>query len=139
MSAKDKIHDTVKNALIKDGWIITADPLTLEYEDTRVFVDLAAERVIAAERQGQKIAVEVKSFLGRSIIYDVRVTLGQYLMYISFLKYTEPDRELHVAISHIAYRRIIQNKAAQMLIEDNKISLIVVDLTTQEVSKWIQN
>ncbi|MFN7462557.1 MAG: element excision factor XisH family protein, partial [Pseudanabaena sp.] len=26
MPAKDVYHDAVKNALIKDGWVITADP-----------------------------------------------------------------------------------------------------------------
>ena len=29
MPAKDIHHDTVKNALIKDGWTITHDPLRL--------------------------------------------------------------------------------------------------------------
>jgi hypothetical protein len=29
MPAKDIYHETVKNALIKDGWTITDDPLKL--------------------------------------------------------------------------------------------------------------
>ncbi|MCL4867605.1 MAG: hypothetical protein KJ063_01440 [Anaerolineae bacterium] len=29
MSAKDLIHEAVHNALLKDGWSITDDPLTL--------------------------------------------------------------------------------------------------------------
>ncbi|MEB3282115.1 MAG: element excision factor XisH family protein [Lyngbya sp.] len=31
MPAKDFYHDTVKNALIKDGWRITNDPLRLKW------------------------------------------------------------------------------------------------------------
>ena len=28
--AKDLLHDAVKNSLLKDGWIITADPYIIE-------------------------------------------------------------------------------------------------------------
>ena len=56
MPAKDFIHNTVKNALIKDGWTITNDPYTIRYEDDSVYADLGAERPFAAERAGQKIA-----------------------------------------------------------------------------------
>jgi hypothetical protein len=31
MPAKDIYHDAVKNALIKDGWTITADPYYIIY------------------------------------------------------------------------------------------------------------
>lgn len=43
MARLDKIHDAVKNALVKDGWTITDDPFTLEYEEQILFVDLAGE------------------------------------------------------------------------------------------------
>jgi hypothetical protein len=63
---RDIIHEAVKNALVKDGWTITADPYTIEYEDVTLFADLGAERPLAAERAGRKIVVEVKSFLSPS-------------------------------------------------------------------------
>ena len=65
MPAKDHFHDHVRTALKKDGWTITDDPLTIVLEGTRdnLFVDLGAERLIAAEKAAQKIAVEVKSFI----------------------------------------------------------------------------
>jgi hypothetical protein len=72
MAALDKIHNAVKNALIKDGWTITADPLMLKYEGQKILIDLAAEKdflesgVFAAEKGTEKIAVEVKSFLAPS-------------------------------------------------------------------------
>ncbi len=58
------ITEIVKKALIKDGWTITDDPLTLKFGNTELYVDLGAEKVLAAEKEGQKIAVEVKSFFG---------------------------------------------------------------------------
>ena len=56
MSAKDRFHQVVKAALEKEGWIITHDPLTLRVDDrTDLHIDLGAEKLIAAERAGQKI------------------------------------------------------------------------------------
>jgi len=136
--AKDKIHDPVKNALLNDGWTITDDPLTLNYEGTRVFVDLGAERVIAAERQGQKIAVEIKSFIGASIMNDMESALGQYTLYRSFIKRLDMDCRLYLAMSKLAYGLASENKAVQMLFDDNGVSLLIVDTITEEIDKWIQ-
>jgi hypothetical protein len=47
MPRKDAIHDAVRNALIKDGWTITKDPLFLEYGEEDMYVDLGAERLLA--------------------------------------------------------------------------------------------
>lgn len=139
MSAKDVIHQPVKNALMKDGWHITDDPFTLEYEGTRVYVDLGAERFLAAEREGKKIAVEIKSFLGPSIVQDIGEALGKYILYLSFLKKTDPSRRLFLAISHITYANLQENKAIQMLLEENHVAIIVVNINLQEIVAWIQN
>ena len=54
--AKDKIHEQVKNALIKDGWMITHDPFTITFGIRRVYADLGANKFIAAEKADSKIA-----------------------------------------------------------------------------------
>lgn len=71
MPAKDIYHDAVKQALIRDGWLIVAENYVLEYGGDKLYPDIAAEKSIAAESQGRKIIVEVKSFLGRSFINDL--------------------------------------------------------------------
>ncbi|MBX7235048.1 MAG: XisH family protein [Caldilineales bacterium] len=81
MPVKDKFHDAVRTALEREGWTITADPLYLEFGGVEMFVDLAAEKVIAAEKQGLKIAVEVKSFAAPSIISEFHTALGQFINY----------------------------------------------------------
>lgn len=69
--AKDVFHQQVKSAFIKDGWKITHDPLTIRIsEAVKLQIDLAAESAIAAERDSEKIAVEIKSFIGGS---DIRI------------------------------------------------------------------
>jgi hypothetical protein len=79
--AKDIYHDSVKNALIKEEWIITHDPLTLRVGKKDMFVDLGAEKFLGAQKQDRKIAVEIKSFIGASEIEDLRNALGQYILY----------------------------------------------------------
>jgi hypothetical protein len=71
MPRVDILHDTVKQALTKDGWIITHDPFTVTFGLRQAFVDLGAEKLIAAEKANQKIAVEVKSFVGVSTLTDL--------------------------------------------------------------------
>lgn len=74
-------HDLVKAGLEAEGWVITADPLYLSFGRVNFEVDLAAERVIAAERENRKIAVEIKSFLKSSFVTDFYGALGQFLSY----------------------------------------------------------
>lgn len=138
MPAIDLIHDIVKNALLKDGWTVTHDPLTLQYEDDNVYVDLAAERPIAAQRNGQKIAVEIKTFAGRSPLHDFEGALGQYLVYLGILEILEPDRKLYLAIGEVVYRNLFQVGAIRAITERQHLSLLVVNLETEEVVQWIR-
>jgi hypothetical protein len=66
MPQRDIYHDAVKAALSKDGWRITHDPLTVPFGIRKVYLDLGAERLLAAERSGERIAAEIKSFIGVS-------------------------------------------------------------------------
>ena len=98
MPALDIYHDQVKNALIKDGWTITDDPLTIRFGRRVLYVDLAAQRLLAAERAGSRIAVEIKSFVGRSDVLDLEQALGQFVLYAEVLAETDPDRILYLAV-----------------------------------------
>lgn len=86
ITAKDKFHDAVKNALIKEGWMITNDPLFIQFGGVDLYVDLGAEKMLAAEKDNQKIAVEIKSFLGDSTISEFHQALGQLLNYRLILR-----------------------------------------------------
>jgi len=57
MPAKDIAHDAVKQALEKENWTITHDPLYVQLEDIDLYIDLAAEKLLAAEKNGRRIAV----------------------------------------------------------------------------------
>lgn len=138
MPAKDLIHDNVCNALKNDGWTITHEHMKIEFEDAYVYVDVGAERLLVAERAGEKIAVEIKSFLSRSAIRDIEEALGQFVVYRIFLRRIDPERHLFVGISHLAFDTVFQSKAIQTLIDELAVSLLVVNTETQEVLQWIR-
>ena len=96
MPCLDLIHNAVKNALVNDGGHITDDPFTIEYGDVRVCADIAAERTLAAEREGRKIVVEVKSFVGASLVHELENAIGQYLLYRAFLNKVAPERKAYI-------------------------------------------
>jgi hypothetical protein len=138
MPAKDIYHDAVRFALVKDGWKILTEDYTLEYGGDRVYVDLAAEKAIAAEKQGRKILVEVKSFIGRSFVNDLEQAVGQYVIYRDILVETGLDFELYLAITAGIYKSSFQRKLAQMIIERNQVNLLVVDSENEVVEQWIK-
>jgi XisH protein len=137
MPKLDIIHNSVKNALMKDGWLITDDPYIIQYRRTTLYADLGAERPIAAERNGQKLVVEVKSFIGASKIQDLKEALGQYDIYFYLLKETAPDRKLYIAISKVAYNAFFTQDVTQLILNRHQLPIIVVDLETEEIMQWI--
>ena len=134
--ARDKIHNVVKNALVKAGWDVTHDPYFIKYKGERVFVDLAARRLLAAERGDEKIAVEIKSFIGHSLINDVENALGQYMLYQNWLGKIEPERTLYLGIDAAVYQLLLRREALQELLSDFSVHLIVVDEQTEEITEW---
>ncbi|NEO19297.1 MAG: fatty-acid oxidation protein subunit alpha [Moorea sp. SIO4G2] len=115
--AKDLFHDVVKNALIKDGWQITDDPFFLKVGGVEFFIDLGAEKLIAAERNGQRIAVEIKSFINPSSITDFHLAIGQFINYRVALKVKDPERQLFLAIPDTTYQRFFQKEFPQIVIQ----------------------
>ena len=137
MPARDLYHNALKNALIKDGWTITHDPLRLKWGVKDMYVDLGAEQVVTAEKAGQKIAVEIKGFVGASELDDIENAMGQYFVYRSVLVRTEPDRTLYLAIHKEVFLDIFEEPLGRLLLEDYRVPLIVFDLQEEVILKWI--
>jgi len=135
--AKDIYHSTVKIALEKDGWTITDDPLTLAIGERSVYVDLGAEKLLTAEKEEQKIAVEIKSFLSRSPVKDLEVALGQYVLYKGIMTYREEKRQLYLAIRDDVYLDIFSEPIGRIFIENHQLNIIVFDPLAEEIVKWI--
>jgi hypothetical protein len=135
--AKDRFHDVVKIALEKEGWKITHDPLTLRVDAvTDLHIDLGAEMLLAAERDSEKIAIEVKSFLSQSAISDFHGAMGQFINYRYALSDLDPDRKLYLAISLTTYEGIFARRFVQSVIERAEVSLIIYDTEKEVIFKW---
>ncbi|NEO43633.1 MAG: XisH protein [Moorea sp. SIO4A3] len=137
MPAKDIYHNAVRFALVKDGWKILTEDYTLEYGGDRLYVDIAAEKSIAAEKQGRKILVEVKSFLGRSFVNDLEQAVGQYIVYRDILLEKELDFKLYLAITKGTYKNYFQRQLTQMIINRNQVNVLVVDSESEVIEQWI--
>ena len=118
MPAKDIHHDLVHRLLVADGWRIAHDPYRIVVGRKNLFVDLGAEKLIAADRDGKHIAVEVKSFEGQSEVHDLEVALGQYLLYLPFLRAQEPDRQLYLAVPGEVWQNVFEEPIGQGLLAE---------------------
>lgn len=81
------------------------------------YVDIAAEKIFVAEKEGRKIAVEVKSFVGKSDIVELEKALGQFRLYRFALRKKEIERELFLAIPKEVYNELFVNPDGLELIE----------------------
>lgn len=133
---RDRLHETVKRALQNAGWVVTHDPYSLSFEGDQLFVDLAAEQLLAAEQGEQRIAVEVKGFTGPSAIADVQQAIGQYLLYRSLIARTDPERLLLLAVSSETERDVLIRPAVQVFLADHAVRCLIVDATQEVIVRW---
>jgi hypothetical protein len=136
MSAKDFFHNAVRLALEKDGWLITDDPLIFTVDDLDFRIDIEAERLLGAEKEGQKIAVQVKSFLGPSEVTEFNTALGQTLNYRTFLRKKEPNRILYLAIGNDIYKEFFPIPFIQEIIAEHKLKLLIFEIIKHEIVLW---
>lgn len=136
MPAKDAFHDAVKSGLQKEGWVITHDPLFLRVGGVEMYVDLAAEKLIAAEKNGQKIAVEIKSFLATSNISEFHTAVGQFLNYRLALEEEEPERKLYLAVPQDIYRSFFSLPFIERVIRRYQLDIIVYNPDGEAIVQW---
>ena len=134
--AKDLFHYAVRQALIKEQWVITADPLIIRIEGVKLEIDLAAEKVFAAEKAGRKIAVEIKSFLNPSTITDFHAALGQFLNYRLALQLKEPDRTLYLAVPLDTFESFFQEIFIQEAIKLYQVKLAIYNPLQEIITAW---
>ncbi len=137
MPARDLYHDTVKNALVKDGWTITHDPFKLPVGIRDSFVDLGAQKLVAAEKGPRKIAVEIKSFLSPSLLQDLETALGQFTLYRAFLRRADPERSLYLALPEATMEGIYADKIADVLFAEKLIETFTFDPDEEVIVRWI--
>lgn len=136
--ARDKFHNAVRRGLEKQSWQITHDPLRLEFgADDRLEVDLGAQQLLGAQRTGEKIAVEIKSFLNDSAMLDFHLALGQFLNYRLALERLDSDRILYLAIPESAYESFFSRDLPKLAVQIYALKLIVYKPSEEVIVQWI--
>lgn len=141
MPARDIYHNAVKAALIADGWRVTHDPYRIEYGGKDAYVDLGAERevrdiVLAAERDATRIAIEIKTFTGPSVLADLQQALGQYVLYRSWMRRVEPERMLYLAVDTETALGVFEAAFGQIVADEVQVRLVVIDMLAERIVAW---
>lgn len=122
---------------MKDGWTITHDPLILKFGKKDLYVDLNATQLLAAEKAEHKIAVEIKSFTGRSDVDDLEKALGQYILYQDILVELEPERSLYLAISDKVFEDLFEEPIGKLLLKNRRLKLLTFEPSQEMINQWI--
>ncbi|NJO83051.1 MAG: fatty-acid oxidation protein subunit alpha [Blastochloris sp.] len=137
MAAKDLFHQAVRKGLVKAQWTVTDDPLIIQIGGVDLRIDLGAEQLLTAEKGRERIAVEIKSFLGPSLISDFHVALGQFLNYRLALETQKSDRILYLAVPLETYYTFFHLPFAQLAIQRYQVQMIIYDAVREEIVQWI--
>lgn len=132
---KDFYHETVKKALTDDGWVITHDPYFVQMGKLKGFIDLGAE-LLAAEKEAEKIAVEIKNFVGLSDLNEFKEALGQYLLYKLALSKKEPERTLFLAIPNTFYQDFFEDAFFKEILELYTLKIVTFDEINAKIVIW---
>jgi hypothetical protein len=136
--AKDIYHKIVKEALEKDGWIITHDPYKITIFGSPHEADLGAEKLFAAEKESKKIVIEIKSFISPSFTYEFHGALGQYINYRDLLEEQDPNRILFLAVNENIYDNFFSRPATDYVVKKEKMKIVVFNHETITIEKWIE-
>jgi len=109
----------------------------LQYGAKDLYVDLGAERLLAARKGPLQIAVEIRSFVGASEVRDLEDALGQYVLYQDVLAVTDPGRSLYLAVRRKTFQEVFEEPLGRLLIDNNRVRLFVFDEEPEEVVRWI--
>ena len=135
--ARDKFHQEVKQALEKEGWLITDDPLYIKVGQIPIHIDIGAEKLIGAEKNGEKIAVEIKTFGRASFITALHEAVGKYIIYRSVLKYIQSDRLIYLALPDDIYAEFGNEPIVQSVFTEYNFKILIYEPTTQLITSWI--
>ena len=135
--AKDIFHNVVRTSLEKEGWVIIDDPMSIKVGDNQIYIDLSADKILTADKGNEKIAIEIKTFISGSVVFNFHVAIGQFINYQAVLEQIESERKLFLAIPLDIYRTFFQSVLAQSVLAKQDIPLIVYDPQQEEDLQWI--
>lgn len=93
--------------------------------------------MLAASKGSQKIAVEIKTFIGTSRIADLEGAVGQYIVYRMALRRIEPERLLYLAVPQPILANLFQARELwRAFLVDEGGKVFGYDVDTEEIVQW---
>jgi hypothetical protein len=133
MPARDRFHDTVKRALIKDDWDILDEQFYLNAPNRRLWIDLRAQK----ETENRIILVEVKSFLNiDSEVEYLAQAMGKYRLYQLVLRRLNITYPLYLAVPRTALQGILGEPIGRDFVADMDVKLLIFDPEREEIWRW---
>lgn len=133
MPAKDDFHQTVINALIKDGWVVVREHYPIRIELKRIWIDLHAEKFDGAAA----IFVEIKDFENPIAVETLRDAIGQYVLYRAAIKYAGLQIPLFLAVPQSAFEELFSHAIGTIAMQEAEVNLVVFDPEEEVIQKWI--
>jgi len=134
MPAKDRYHDAVVHALVKDGWTITSEQVFIDFAERHLWVDIQAAKAL----EKLTILVGVKGFENMPSPVDYLTSaVGKYVIYLSALDYAGLDTPLYMTVPIAAYEGILSEEIGRRTVRKANIRLMVFDPREEEVVRWI--
>ena len=96
----------------------------------------ALESKLGSVILGEKIAVEIKSFVAVSGIYEFHLAIGQYRNYQLALLQEDPERVLYLAVPEDAYDRFFTLQFIQDALRYNAVRYLVYDVQAEVIVRW---
>jgi hypothetical protein len=135
MPAVHTCEPAVIRAFEKAGWEILDHPLKLQIRKRENFV--ADLRLSKLNTEQTIIVVEVKCFVGESVLHEFYQAVGQYLHYRAALNIKGINEPVYLSIPADVYESLFQRLSVQMVVNDAKINLVIIDLQREEITKWL--
>jgi hypothetical protein len=135
--ARDKYHFQFRKALEKEGWLITHDSYDFSIGSVDFEIDLGAEMMLGAEKDGKIIAIEIKSFLEDSPVSAFHKAVGQFDNYFLGLSLHDPNRILYLAIPDAIFNTFFQRPFIKLVVQKKAIKIITYDAHKEVIVQWI--
>jgi hypothetical protein len=134
MPAKDRYHDAVKRALVKDGWMIADEQVQLLIDSRILYIDME----VAHPTKESTLLIEVKELYSvPSPVDALAAAVGKYVMYRAGLRNAGVSNPIYLAVSLQAYQNILTEKVGQLMMAEAQLLILVFDPDQEVVVQWI--
>ena len=137
MPKLDQSHDQVVRAFQKGGWHVDGTPARISTPYRTIIVDLQVSRGLNGNRE-QIFLIEVKCFgEPKSAAHDLYAAIGQYLIYRAMLVEKRRQIPIFLSIPKTIFEDIF-DAAVMRVITESQIKLVIVELETETIERWIE-